>query len=67
MKETTEYIVELRYGMEIGYRERITRCKDCKYGKKSIKPYDDYWCEQHEKYKTPNWFCADGKPKDNER
>lgn len=42
----------------------LVRCKDCKYG---IDWDGRLGCEWHGFYRTePNWFCADGKRKDDE-
>lgn len=56
-----EYIIKLRHGMEIGYGQEITRCKDCEHGK----DVGDYGiecefdgCKHHDE-----WFCADGEKK----
>ncbi len=48
-----------------GYNDRdseIVRCKDCHYGIRNSK--DDIFCIKavyNDKYKRPNWFCADGE------
>ncbi len=40
----------------------IVRCKDCHYGIRNSK--EDIFCIKaiyNDKYKRPNWFCADGE------
>lgn len=45
--------------------DAITRCKDCKHYKDGFchnpNTYDD---EKTRGNTVPDWFCADGKPKD---
>lgn len=64
--EMKEYIVKMRYGMEIGYGQEIVRCKDCRYGQYCTDGETTYQCFKwnsgefgmlHEQ----NWFCADGE------
>lgn len=54
---------EISYLKEHGARE-LVRCKDCKHGEECIKPYKDYWCHLHDFYQYGDWFCADGRKKD---
>ena len=41
----------------------VVRCKDCIYNKTGSCAYS----ENVSTYYDPNWFCADGERKDNER
>ena len=55
---TGKRILELLDGPE------VVRCKDCHYGIRSSK--DDIFCIKAiyvDKYKRPDWFCADGERK----
>ena len=42
----------------------LIRCENCRYGEKCTLPHRDYWCNNMERYTQPEWFCADGKPKE---
>ena len=62
MKEHTERIIKLQYGMEIGYGQEIVRCKDCKHGYEinrgmMIMCTHGVHLDAHER----DWFCADGE------
>ena len=55
---------EIAYLKEHGVVE-LVRCKDCEHGEKCWPPHDeDYWWNAYEFYQTGNWFCADGRKKD---
>ncbi len=44
--------------------QELIRCKDCKHSKRMYQPWNDLICEKHGRANTPDWFCADGKPKE---
>ena len=55
-----ECIVKFQYGTEVGYREELIRCKDCKH-------YDEETgrCALlHVHGCVETWYCADGKRKE---
>ena len=43
--------------------EPLVLCKDCKHGEQSVLPNRNIWCNIHEFYRKPCWFCADGESK----
>ena len=53
---------ELRYTPTIAAVE-VVRCGECKYSEESTLPYTDLWCNVREFYCKSNWFCADGRRK----
>lgn len=62
MNDYLECIVKFQYGVEVGYREELVRCKDCiKRKTNSCLMYwngifdDETWDD--------NWYCADGERK----
>lgn len=44
----------------------IVRCKDCKHSKRMCQPWYDLVCEKHGNANTPDWFCGDGKRRDDD-
>lgn len=67
MNEYLECIVKLQYGVEVGDRKELVRCKDCKHlfdGE-----HTENCCEVlmektgwlKEISVSPDWFCADGE------
>jgi len=64
-REMKEYIVKMKYGMEIGYGQELVRCKDCKHGKIYVGRHGYHVaCEiiEHPSHDL-DWFCADGERK----
>lgn len=60
MNNIYECITSFQYGIEVGDRKKLVRCKDCK------KRYT-VLCIQEEAGNINNqddWFCADGVAKD---
>ena len=59
-----EYIVEIPDGMllrdaqKLLFTGRIVRCKDCKYQCGNTR------CALHDLYPEYDWFCADGRKRD---
>lgn len=42
----------------------VIYCKYCKYGEESRLPNTEIWCRKREIFTTVNYFCADGKKKE---
>ena len=68
-----EMIKQIAYeeGFHDGYSQamsempELVRCKDCHYGIRNSK--EDIFCIKaiyNDKYKRPDWFCADGEHKE---
>jgi len=57
-----EYIVSMPAVGQV-VRELI-RCKDCKYGEHMCQPWSDIVCTENRATHIPDWFCADGKRKE---
>ena len=54
--------------IEGGIVGELVRCKDCKYGVKplTLSSYPNVtWCNQYSTSHNDEWFCADGKKRDN--
>ena len=59
------FYVEGKPHVETYSEEPLVRCKDCHYGIRNSK--EDIFCIKaiyNDKYKRPDWFCADGVMKD---
>lgn len=42
----------------------VVRCKDCKHSEEALLPNQELWCNVKENYCILNWFCADGKKRE---
>ena len=64
MKEYLECSVQLQYGVEVGDREELVRCKDCRFKRKTVIPYlrdTEVWCYRMEKHMKKDGFCSEGE------
>lgn len=62
MDDYLECIVKFQYGIEVGCREELVRCKDCKHWNKE---YDQNCMIKQGWFPVkPDWFCADGERKE---
>lgn len=43
--------------------DELVRCNDCKNGRIDTTSYPNYWCSADSKYHKSDWFCADGRKK----
>lgn len=41
----------------------VVRCKDCKHSEEALLPHLDLWCNVNGIYCTFDYFCADGRRK----
>ena len=44
----------------------VVRCKDCKHSEEALLPDKELWCKVKDTFCTSDWFCADGKRRDDE-
>ena len=58
VKHAINVLMENGWTME----EPIVRCKNCKYWNENLGEY----CEKRNSYPGGNWFCADGKRRDDD-
>ena len=70
MDKPYECITSFQYGIEVGNRQELVRCRDCKYEHKTYDgdcKYCDMFTDDDgnpvERYRSGDWFCADGKYK----
>ena len=47
-------------------QKEIVRCKDCKNGGIDQSGIKGVWCPAHAEWHDNNWFCADGKHKEDQ-
>lgn len=48
--------------------EPIVRCKDCTKHTAPLFPHPEFvFCTELEKHRKPDWFCKDGREKDDDR
>lgn len=72
MDDYLECIVKFQYDIEVGYREELVRCKNCINCVKE--PNGELYCDilavEYEPFGSKkvnsNWYCADGKRRDND-
>ena len=58
MNEYLECIVKLQYGVEVGDRKELIRCKECKFNGSWQKcPYSAWTGEDP----NDDWYCAQGE------
>ena len=63
MDKPYECITSFRYGIEVGNRQELVRCKDCKHYRyyglsaETVSECTIDHCENPDK----EWFCADGE------
>lgn len=43
---------------------QVVRCKNCKNGEQCDPPDDDRYCVLYDQFHDMDWFCADGKVKE---
>lgn len=58
-------------GYAEGYRdgyfkrdEEIVRCKDCRFGEKSVSPFWKMFCNRHDRHVDSDDYCSNGERKD---
>lgn len=60
--------LELIREMEQQLKERpkIVLCKECKHSSKSLSPFQEFgrWCNKHDRYVNSDFYCGDGKEKE---
>ena len=59
-----DYAAAFDMAVEALSQPEIIRCKECRYGEPMCKPWDDVVCTQNRATHCPDWFCADGKHRD---
>lgn len=60
MDKPYECITSFQNGIEVGKREELARCKDCKWRFDLHCPMFD---GETDHVPDLNWFCADGEPR----
>ena len=65
MDKPYEFITSFLYGVEVGDRQELVRCKDCKYRYVDGDNVRFNMCLlDHNKVQSDDWFCADGERKE---
>lgn len=67
MDNIYECITSFQYGIEVGDRKELVRCKYCEhcyFASNRVPDERSYACGKHGIDVTPDWFCADGERKE---